>query len=152
MPTPLPSYLADATTDDARATSPFQRAPHWTHGAAWLPACSLVFGRRPRRATRSAPLTSDLPPRGRTNHHVHRHQRTDAPSAPLKKPVTDVGGSAVGRLVDIIVGLHGGSYPLVTGLVVHTADNNVFVSVAEIAALRPDHIVQRGDRLVAPAF
>ncbi|HZV27265.1 MAG TPA: CBS domain-containing protein [Acidothermaceae bacterium] len=61
----------------------------------------------------------------------------------LKKPVLDAGGSTLGRLTDVIVGLHGGSYPPVKGLVVHAADRDVFVHVADVAELGPDRIVLR---------
>jgi len=58
----------------------------------------------------------------------------------LRRPVTESGGGAIGRLSDVIVRLRGDDYPVVTGLVVTVGGGRaLFVPIDQVAALdRPE--------------
>jgi len=56
-------------------------------------------------------------------------------SALLRKPVTDSGGGAIGKLSDVIVRLRGADYPVVTGLVATVGGRPVFVPAEQVAVL-----------------
>jgi CBS domain-containing protein len=65
----------------------------------------------------------------------------------LRRPVTDAGGGAIGRLSDVIVRLRGADYPLVTGLVVTVGGRSLFVSIDQVADLGGEHLRLTSARL-----
>ncbi len=63
----------------------------------------------------------------------------------LNRPVTDSGGHRLGSLADLVVGLRGKDYPLVTGLIVAVGDIRVFLPAEDVDALEPGRIALSGE-------
>src|SRR3984957_16429732 len=53
----------------------------------------------------------------------------------LRRPVTDKGGGAIGRLFDVIGRLGGSALPVLTGLVVTVGGRSLFVPVDQVSGL-----------------
>src|SRR5579872_4182620 len=54
----------------------------------------------------------------------------------LQRPIVDRGGESLGKVSDVIVGLRGADYPLVTGLVGAVGGGrDVFVPIEQVADL-----------------
>ena len=77
-------------------------------------------------------------PRGTLAEFIHL-------SSIVRAPLLDGRGERVGRVGDLIVRLDGKPHPPITGLVAHIAHRDLFVPIARVAELQPDHVaVDRG--------
>jgi CBS domain-containing protein/sporulation protein YlmC with PRC-barrel domain len=56
----------------------------------------------------------------------------------LGKQVTDSGGESLGKLSDVIVGLRGSDYPVVTGLVASVGGRDIFIPLERVGSLVGD--------------
>ncbi len=77
-------------------------------------------------------------PRGTLAEFIHL-------SSIVRAPLLDGRGERVGRVGDLIVRLDGKPHPPITGLVAHIAHRDLFVPIARVAELQPDHVALTGE-------
>jgi CBS domain-containing protein len=66
-------------------------------------------------------------------------------SSVVHAPLTDGRGERVGRVVDLIVRLDGKPHPPITGLVASVGHRELFIPIARVADLQPDHVRLTGE-------
>lgn len=68
-------------------------------------------------------------------------------SALLGQPVLDSNDNQAGVLADVIVRLHDGSYPAISGLVISVGSTKIFITVDDVAGIDADRILLRTTKL-----
>ncbi len=80
------------------------------------------------------------------------HTRTLHLSELLRRPLTDRGGEAVGRLSDVIVRLRGADNPLVTGLVATVGSREVYVPIEQVVSFDTEEVKLTSAKLDLRSF